>query len=109
MCCKSSSPRYPEQDPAIFSVTGDGTRDITGTGLESVCSRYDAENLVQGEVFVGFYAIDYAKRRTLAMAIKDVLLHLQLPISLLRGQTYDGAADMPSTNNGAQCIFLVIV
>ena len=54
------------------------------------------------EVFVGFYAVDDAQGTTLIMTIKDVLLRLQLPISLLRGQTYDDVANMSDTYNGAQ-------
>ena len=68
----------------------DGKKDITGTEQESVCIRYVDENLVPEELFVGFYAVDDTTGKTLAMIINDVLLRLQLPISFLRGQTYDG-------------------
>ena len=57
-----------------------------------------------GGRFVGFYAVDDAKEKTSAMTIKDVLLRLQLPNSLLRDQTYDGASNMAGTYNGAQAL-----
>ena len=54
--------------------------------------------------FSGFYAVDDAKGKTFEMTIKDVLLRVQLRISLLRGQTYDGTANMVGIYNGAQAL-----
>ena len=94
-----------KQDPAICYVIVDGKRDITGTEQESVCIRYIAGKTLPVEVFVGFYAVDDAKGKTLAMTIiEDVLLRLELPISLIRGQTYDGAANTAATYNGAHAL-----
>ena len=64
------------------------------------CKDFGAE----GRFFVGFYAVDDAKGKTLATIVNDVLLRLQLPISLLRGHTYDGAANMADTYNGAHAL-----
>ena len=69
-----------------------------------MCIPYVAKNLVPEEGFVGFYAVDDAKWKTLPTIVKDVLLRLQHPISLLRGQTNYGAANMASTDNGAQAL-----
>ena len=87
----------------MFSLIVDGTRDITDTEQESVCIQHIAEDLVTEEVFVGFYWVDDAKGKTLASTINDVLLRLrlQLPISLLRDQTYDGAVSMAAIYNRA--------
>jgi len=54
-------------------------------------------------VFLGFYTTtsgtDGQKMKSM---IYDALLQLNLPIAMLRGQTYDGAAYMAGKYNGAQ-------
>ena len=91
-----------KQQPAIFSIVVDGTRDITGIEQESICVRYVNEHLDTVEDFLGFYAVDDTKGKSIAAIIMDALLRLQLPLNLLRGQTYDGASNMSGTYNGAQ-------
>lgn len=93
-----------QQDPAIFAIVIDGTKDISGTEQESICVRYVNEELHPVEVFLGFYAADTTTGKNIAALAEDVLLRLQLDISLLRGQTYDGAANMAGEYNGAQAI-----
>jgi Domain of unknown function (DUF4371)/hAT family C-terminal dimerisation region len=93
-----------QQDPAIFAIVIDGTKDISGTEQESLCVRYVNEELHPVEVFLGFYAADTTTGKSIAALAEDVLLRLQLDISLLRGQTYDGAANMAGKYNGAQAI-----
>jgi len=56
------------------------------------------------EVFVGFYNLDTRTDGQSVAMILDVLLRLNLPVSQLRGQTYDGASNMAGQYNGAQAI-----
>jgi len=42
--------------------------------------------------------------QSLAAMAQDVLIRLDLPIAFLRGQTYDGAANMSGIHNGCQAI-----
>lgn len=93
-----------KQNPAIFSVIVDGTKDIAGIEQESVCVRYVSKDLHPVEVFLGFYAADSTTGQNIATIIEDVLQRLQLDMSLLRGQAYDGAANMAGVYNGAQAI-----
>ena len=93
-----------KQDPAIVAVIVDGTRDITGTEQESFCIRYVSYDLYSVEVFLGLYATDCTTGQNTAAITQDVLLCLQLPMSLLRGQTYDGAANMSGVHKGAQAV-----
>jgi len=93
-----------QQEPLMFSVIVDGTRDVTGIEQESICIRYVDENLTPREVFIGFYEASKTTGENIAAIIKDVLVRLQLPIQFLRGQTYDGAANMSGLYNGAQAL-----
>jgi hypothetical protein len=51
---------------------------------------------------LGFYEVSSTTEENLAKAAKDVLLRLNLLLSGLRGQTYDGAANMSGNSKGAQ-------
>ena len=51
---------------------------------------------------MGFYEVSSTTEENLAKAAKDVLLRLNLLLSGLRGQTYDGAANMSGNSKGAQ-------
>ena len=91
-----------KQPQLQYSVNVDGTQDITGTEQESVCLRYVDKNLVPHEEFVGLYEMTGTTGKELANMIKDVLLRLNLSLDGLRGQTYDGAANMSGKYSGAQ-------
>jgi hypothetical protein len=86
----------------IFSISVDGTKDISGIEQEAVCIRYVDENLLPQEDFLGFYECQQTTGESIARIIQDVLLRLGLPISNLRGQTYDGAANMSGAYSGCQ-------
>lgn len=62
------------------------------------------KDLVSQEVFVGLYETGDTTGRVLANVTLDALTRLNLPLSCLRGQTYDGAANMSGKLNGAQAI-----
>ena len=81
-----------------FGVIMDGTQDITGVEQESICIRYIDKELNPREEFIGLYTASETTGKALAAIVKDVLLRLQLPISNLISQTYDGAANMSGYN-----------
>lgn len=85
-----------------YSIIIDGTQDITGTEQESICLRYVDHNLISQEAFVGLYEVSLTTGQNLANVAKDVLLRLNLSLDGLRGQTYDGAANMSGKYAGAQ-------
>jgi hypothetical protein len=89
-----------------FAVIMDGTQDITGSEQESICIRYTDKDLNVHEDFVGMYEAPSTTGQTLATIVEDVLIRLQLPICNLRGQTYDGAANMAGPYNGCQAVIL---
>ena len=52
------------------------------------------------EDFVGLYQVDSTEAEKIFAAIKDVFLRLNLAISKVRGQCYDGASAMSGTKSG---------
>jgi len=91
---------------SIFSVICDGTRDISGIEQESVCVRWIDEKLEPKETFIGLYdSSTGTSGKAIANIILDVLCRCNLPIRQLRGQTYDGAANMAGKYNGLKHLF----
>ena len=62
--------------------------------------RWVSETLAVHEDFIGLYELASTGAETIYFTIKDVLLRLNLPISKVRGQCYDGAATMAGCNSG---------
>lgn len=87
-----------------FSVIMDGTQDVSGKEQEAVCVRYVDHDLIFHEEFVGMYEVSVTTGKKLAKVIMDVLLRLNLSVTGLRGQAYDGAANMAGIYSGAQAI-----
>ena len=84
------------------SIKIDGTQEVSGTEQESICLRYVDHNLIPHEEFVGLYEVSLTTGQNLANVAKDVLLRLNLSLDGVRGQTYDGAANMSGKYAGAQ-------
>ncbi len=85
-----------------YSVIIDGTQDVSGTEQESICLRYVDSDLEPREEFIGLYETSSTTGEHISKIVSDVLLRLNLPISGLRGQTYDGAANMSGHLSGVQ-------
>ena len=88
----------------LFSLIIDGTQDIAGVEQESVCVRFVDANLHPNEEFLGLYEVSSTTGQNIAKMACDVMTRLCLPISQLRGQTYDGAANMAGHLQGVQAI-----
>ncbi|XP_063741277.1 zinc finger MYM-type protein 1-like [Eleginops maclovinus] len=85
-----------------YSLIIDGTQDAAGVEQESFCLRFIDKNLQPREEFIGLYQVTSTTGENIASAAKDVLLRLNLPLSQLRGQAYDGAANMSGRMQGVQ-------
>lgn len=90
--------------PLQFSIMMDGTRDQSGKEQQALCLRYVDHDLVAHEEFIGLYEVSLTTGENLAKVVKDVLLRLNLSITGLQGQAYDGAANMAGKYSGAQAI-----
>jgi len=87
-----------------YSIIIDGTQDVSGVEQEAICIRYVDHNLVPHEEFIGLYEVSSTTGMDLAKVATDVLLRLNLPLSCLRGQSYDGAANMSGQSKGVQAV-----
>ena len=87
-----------------YSLIIDGTQDIAGIEQECICIRYVGEDIDPREEFVGLYETNSTTGESIAKVATDVMLRLNLPISQLRGQTYDGAANMSGKVQGVQAL-----
>ena len=82
----------------------DGTQDVSRKEQISICIRYVDHKLCPQEEFTGLYEPPETTGEVPAKCIKDVLIRLQLPVTALRGQTYDGASNMSGKYRGCQAI-----
>ena len=72
----------------------DESTDISNQEQAIICFRTVNENFKIREDVLGFYKLENTKSETIFNTLKDVLLHYNLFFSKLRGQCYDGAANM---------------
>ena len=93
-----------KEESKQYSIIVDGTQDCTGTEQESICFRYVNHDLEPTEVFLGLYQPPDTKGSTIASLVEDTLVRLDLPLDDLRGQAYDGAANMAGGYNSCQAI-----
>jgi len=91
-------------EPVQFSVMVDGTRDISGIEQESICVRYVDKDFNCHEEFLGMYEAKSTTGAAISSYIFDALLRLGFPKECLRGQTYDGAANMAGPYKGCQAL-----
>lgn len=92
----------------FFSITLDETPDCASLEQLSICVRVVSSNLDSSEYFLGLYNINSTSAESLLDVVKDVFIRLQLDFSKLRGQCYDGAANMSGRHNGLQARILKI-
>ena len=68
--------------------------DISNKEQLSFCVLWVAKNIDAHEDVLGYYQIPNIKSDAIFSTIKDALIRFNLPLSDLRGQTYDGASNM---------------
>lgn len=85
-----------------FSIIVDETTNASTKEQVSICLRSVSENLEPVEEFVGLYQTASTTGATLSDIICVVLVRLALPTSMLRGQCYDGAANMCGAIKGVR-------
>ena len=80
---------------------GDEYTDISIKEQPSFCLRSVKEKLEVQEDFLGFCQLTNIKSEMIVNAIKDALLRFNLQLQNWRGQTYDGASNMPRKKSSA--------
>lgn len=86
--------------PSWYSVIGDEATDVAKREQFNLSIRWVDGNYHISEDPVGLYCLPNTAADTLCKVIKDILIRCSLPLSLCRGQAYDGAANMQGIRNG---------
>lgn len=81
-----------------FSLMLDETSDVDRFEQVSICLRYVSDELVIKEQFIGFYETKSTISSTSFQIIKDILIRCHLNMGDIRGQCYDGAANVREGN-----------
>lgn len=89
-----------------YAIIVDETSDVSRTEQVSFSVRIVLPDLIIEETFLGFYETRDTKSDTLVQIIRDILIRFQLNIADLRGQCYDGAANMSGKIRGVQAQIL---
>ena len=87
------------QSAPFFTVMVDETTDVSNVEQVVICIRWVSEKFEVQEEFVGLYKVPSTGAEIIYAAITDGLL-LNLAISKVRGQCYDGAATMSGAKSG---------
>jgi len=88
---------------AWYGIMGDEASDIANREQLNISIRWVNEFYEISEDPVGLFCLTNTTADTICIAIKDILIHCSLPLSLYRGQTYDGASNM----QGYKKVFLL--
>ena len=81
----------------FFGIIADEYADISNKELLFMCFRW-IKDLRILEDFVGYYELPDIKRGTIVTAIKDSLIRMELSLTDLRAQAYEGANNMFGKN-----------
>ena len=83
------------QETDYFAFMSDETTDCSNHEQGAVVLRWIEEKTLKiHEDFVGLYKLESITAESMFKMVEDVLLRANLPFSKLRGQSYDGAANM---------------
>ena len=78
----------------------DEATDIASKEQVTIVIHWVTAAFVVDEEFVGLYMVDSIDSKTIVVTIMNVLTWLNLPLSKLRHQCYDGASSMSGIKNG---------
>ena len=84
----------------FFTLMADETTDASNKEKVVIVLRYVDNNDFSVEDFIGLYCVPSIESDTLVAVLKDTLSRLNLPLSKVRGQCYDGASNMSGIRNG---------
>ncbi|KAL5475102.1 hypothetical protein EMCRGX_G027157 [Ephydatia muelleri] len=87
------------QDSRFVTVMIDETTDVCNQEQVTVVFRTVDDKLIVNEEFIGLYSVDSITADVLTAVIKDVMLRLNLAITKLRRQCYDGCSTMSGSRS----------
>ena len=88
------------QNAVFYSIMADECADISNKEQLVICIRWVDENLAAHEDFIGLHQLEHTGADNIVVAVKDVLLCMNLRIQDARGQCYDEAATMSGHKTG---------
>ncbi len=88
------------QELPFIALMLDETTDIGNDEQTTIVLRRVTDSFDVHEEFVGLYKVPSIDAATLTSVAKDALCRLNIPISKLRGQCYDGASSMRGARSG---------
>ena len=91
--CKANS-------PAWYAIMGDEASDIAKREQLNISIRWVNKSYEISEDPVGLFCLNNTSADAICDAIKDILIRCSLPLSLCRGQAYDGASNMQGCRKG---------
>jgi len=92
--------RTTENSPSWYSIIGDEATDVAKREQFNLTIRWVNNDYDVAEDPIGLYCLPNTTADTLHKVIKDILIRCSLPLSLCRGQAYDGAANMQGKRTG---------
>ncbi len=96
------------QNTSFFTLMVDETTDASNVEQVVVCLRWVSEGFDVREEFVGLYEVESTRAEIIYAVITYVLLRMNLAVSEVRGQCYDGAATMSGTKSGVVSRFCAV-
>lgn len=87
-------------ESSFLALMLDETTDIANNEQTTIVLRRVTESFDVHEEFIGLYKVPSIDAATLTSVAKDALCRLNVPLSKLRGQCYDGASSMRGARSG---------
>ena len=88
------------QSSPFLTIMIDETTDSSNMEQVTLVIRHVTEELQVHEEFLGLYAVDSTDATSLVSVVKDAMVRMNLPMSKLRGQCYDGASVRSGIRSG---------
>ena len=88
------------QSSPILTIMADETTDSSNHEQVTIILRWVTEDFQVHEEFIGLYKVTSIDAETLTATIKDTLIRLNLPLTKICGQCYDGASAMSGSKSG---------
>ena len=86
--------------PTWFAIIADEATDVVNSEQLNLSIRWISDEYEACEDPIGLVLLPDTKAKTIFEIIKDILIRCDLPITMCRGQAYDGAANMQGRRNG---------
>ena len=92
--------RIKGADPCWYAIIADETADAARREQFNLTIRYVDNDYIINEDSIGLFSLPNTTASTLHLVLKDMLIRCNLPLSLCRGQAYDGASAMQGKRKG---------